>query len=125
MKVLAEKLVLELEPASKVIHHLRDLFPDSFLVGWKYELDGTRADALKKAQRQLAECRTDACVVNGRAYGTGFGYCTPDGQLRHLADKHVLADHLAKRCAGCALFPDTILPLQPASLAAKAAKPEA
>jgi phosphopantothenoylcysteine synthetase/decarboxylase len=90
-----EKLILTLEPASKLIHRLRGLFPASLLVGWKYELDGTRGGALKKARRQLAECQTDACIVNGKAYGAGFGYCTPDGKLRHLADKHALAGHLA------------------------------
>ena len=29
--------------------------------------------------RQLAEGRTDACVVNGPAYGPGFGLVTPTG----------------------------------------------
>ena len=60
------------------------------LIGWKYELNGTRADALAKAWKQLRENGTDACVVNGRAYGTGFGYCTPPDHIAELADKPAL-----------------------------------
>src|SRR5262249_35284680 len=70
----ARDLLLALEPASKLIRSLRDLFPKSRIVGWKYELVGSRADVLAAAIRQLAESRTDACVMNGAAYGSGFGF---------------------------------------------------
>ena len=83
-------LTIELEPASKVITALRSLLPTARLIGWKYELNGTRADALAKAWKQLRENGTDACVVNGRAYGTGFGYCTPPDHIAELADKPAL-----------------------------------
>lgn len=90
----AGDLTIHLEPATKVIHALRPLFPRSLIVGWKYELDGTRTAALGKARRQLEENRTDACVVNGRAFGSGFGFCVPGARLRTLADKPALADFL-------------------------------
>lgn len=71
----AGELVLRLEPATKVISSLRSWFPNALLIGWKYELAGVRAEALARARAQMRENRTDACVVNGRAYGPGFGLC--------------------------------------------------
>ena len=70
------RLNLVLAPATKVLPSLRDLFPSAKIVGWKYELAGTRAGAFEKAWAQLAVCRTDACVLNGAAYGSGFAFCT-------------------------------------------------
>ena len=92
----AGALTLTLAPARKVIAGLRELFPKATLVGWKYELNGTRADALAKAWRQLRECRTDACVVNGRAWGEGFGFCTPPDAVRELPDKTAVAQCLSR-----------------------------
>jgi phosphopantothenoylcysteine synthetase/decarboxylase len=95
-----EVLHLELRPARKLLPALRTMFPAAKLVGWKYELDGTRDEALAKARRQLADCRTDACVLNGSAYGPGFGIVLPDHpEIRHLPDKPSLARELAARCA--------------------------
>lgn len=90
------ELTLRLGPAAKVIGKLRSLFPQAALVGWKYELNGTRADALSRARRQLKENRTDACVLNGRAWGDGFGFCTADGAVRELNDKSALASFLVQ-----------------------------
>jgi hypothetical protein len=70
---------------------LREWFPEAFVVGWKYELDGDRSTALAKGASQSHECRTDACVVNGSAYGKGFGILLPDGTLTEVADKRGLA----------------------------------
>jgi phosphopantothenoylcysteine synthetase/decarboxylase len=98
------RLFLELEPATKVLPQLRGWFPHEYLVGWKYELAGTQTDAFAKAWRQLQDCHTDACVLNGAAYGPGFALClaslssvpcaTADGlahrliQLTNAAIKH-------------------------------------
>jgi phosphopantothenoylcysteine synthetase/decarboxylase len=92
----AGELVLYLEPAPKVIHSLRDLFPASRIVGWKYELVGSRADVLAAAIRQLAENRTDACVMNGTAYGAGFGFLEPKTKPVHFADNSQLCAHLGR-----------------------------
>lgn len=89
-------LTIHLEPATKVIAQTRRLFPKSFLVGWKYELSGSRADALAKARRQLEENHIDACVVNGAAFGTGFGYYRLNRPLEECADKQALIRYLAK-----------------------------
>jgi phosphopantothenoylcysteine synthetase/decarboxylase len=87
-------LTIHLEPATKLISELRQWFPRSLIVGWKYELDGTPADAIGKARRQVIENHTDACIVNGRAYGDGFGFVQSPGFLGHLADKQRLCGFL-------------------------------
>jgi phosphopantothenate---cysteine ligase (CTP) len=87
-------LLLTLTPAEKVIAHLRQLFPVSRIVGWKYELNGRRSDALRMAVQQIDDNRTDVCVVNGDAYGPGFGFVEPQAPLVHCADKSELCSHL-------------------------------
>jgi phosphopantothenoylcysteine synthetase/decarboxylase len=87
-------LTIQLEPATKIISHLREWFPGSVVVGWKYELDGTPTDAIGKAHRQVMENRTDACIVNGRAYGNGFGFVQSSGCRGHIADKQRLCAFL-------------------------------
>ncbi len=83
-------LLAELVPTPKIIAELRDWFPSSRLVGWKYEVDGDRAAVLRLAERQISECRTDACAANGPAYGPGFGLVKTRGQYHHLADMATL-----------------------------------
>jgi phosphopantothenoylcysteine decarboxylase/phosphopantothenate--cysteine ligase len=89
-------ILAELTPTPKIISELRAWFPGAFLAGWKYELESDRAQAVAAARRQMEENRTDACVVNGRAYGVGFGLVTPAGPCRHLAGRKVLFDALEK-----------------------------
>ena len=89
-----DSLTIHLEPARKLIGDLRDLFPQATLVGWKHELVGSRSDALAKAWRQLCENRTDACVLNGRAWGEVFALCTPPDQIHELRDKAEVAQFL-------------------------------
>ena len=86
------RLHLVLAPALKVLPKLRGWFPEARLVGWKYELAGTRDDAFSKAWAQLRACHTDACVLNGAAYGDGFALCQPDGQAQRSADSMALFD---------------------------------
>jgi phosphopantothenoylcysteine synthetase/decarboxylase len=89
------RIHLELEPASKVLPRLRDLFPDARIAGWKFEANGTRADSLAAAARQLREARTDLCVLNGPAWGDGFALCSTPGGVIPLADAAALASELA------------------------------
>ncbi len=86
----AGTLLAELLPTPKIISQLRDWHPRARLVGWKYEVDGNRTDAVALGEKQIAACHTDACVVNGKAYGDGFGLVTGAGQCRHLADTTAL-----------------------------------
>lgn len=90
------ELTLTLDPSAKLIHELRDLFPVSLIVGWKYELIGSRADVLAAAIRQLNESRTDACVMNGAAYGAGFGFLEVKEKPVHAADKEQLCSYLTR-----------------------------
>ena len=90
-----DQLLVELKPTSKIIGELRGWFPQACLVGWKYELDGDRARVIEVAKEQLAANRTNACVVNGAAYGEGFGLVTGAVRSEHLADAPALYGALA------------------------------
>jgi phosphopantothenoylcysteine decarboxylase/phosphopantothenate--cysteine ligase len=90
------KLLVELLPTSKIIAELRGWFPRAKIVGWKFEADGSHADAVAAARRQLAECSTDLCVMNGPAYGEGFGLLGKKGEPAHLPNPPVLFDALEK-----------------------------
>ncbi len=89
------ELLLELKPTPKIIASLRDWFAEAFLVGWKYEVDGDRDSALGQGQTQIVENQTNGCVVNGPAYGNGFGWLSNDHPAEHLADKAELFNNLA------------------------------
>ncbi len=90
------KLLVELVPTPKIIVGLRGWFPRARIVGWKFEADGGRADALNAAKRQIAECSTDLCVANGPAYGEGFGLVAREGKPLHLASGPLLFEALDK-----------------------------
>lgn len=90
------KLLVELLPTLKIIAELRGWFPRAKIVGWKFEAEGKRADAIAAARRQLDECRTDLCVVNGAAYGEGFGLLGKKGEPAHLPSPPLLFDALEK-----------------------------
>jgi phosphopantothenate---cysteine ligase (CTP) len=90
------KLLVELVATPKIIAELRGWFPRTRLVGWKFEADGARADAVSAARRQMAECATDLCVANGPAYGEGFGLVAHDGRVMHLASAPLLFAALDK-----------------------------
>src|SRR5476651_1241484 len=87
-------LTVTLEPAPKVFASLRRMFPASILVGWKFELDGTADEVLAKGRKQMDDCLTDACVLNGHAYGSGFGLISRSGEQVHLPDKAALCRFL-------------------------------
>jgi phosphopantothenoylcysteine synthetase/decarboxylase len=87
-------LTIQLEPAKKVIAELRANFSEGLLVGWKYELEGQTSDAMNKARRQVIENGTDACIVNGRAYGQGFGFVQDARFLGHFGSKERLCSYL-------------------------------
>jgi phosphopantothenoylcysteine decarboxylase/phosphopantothenate--cysteine ligase len=90
------KLLAELLPTPKIIAELRGWFPRAKIVGWKFEADGKRAEAVEAARRQIADCSTDLCVVNGPAYGGGFGLLGRKGNAAHLENPPLLFDALEK-----------------------------
>ena len=88
-------MLVELVPTPKIIAELRGWFPRTRLVGWKFEANGGRAEALRAAERQLADCATDFCVANGPAYGKGFCLVNATEQ-KHLATMEKLFAALSK-----------------------------
>ncbi len=89
-------LLAELVPTPKIIGSLRRFFPASCIVGWKYEVEGDRADVMAKAAEQIRENKTDACVANGSAYGFGFGLIPAAGAPQHFSDLTMLFGALEK-----------------------------
>src|SRR5690242_12326100 len=85
-----EHLLAELVPTPKIIAELRDWFPKANLVGWKYEVEGDQAHVVRQAERQIQQCRTDACVANGPAYGPGFGLVLAGKDRVHFPDAQQL-----------------------------------
>src|SRR5262249_21687522 len=51
-------LLAELVPTKKILGELRAWFPQTPIVGWKYEVDGDRASVLEAARKQIKEYRT-------------------------------------------------------------------
>jgi phosphopantothenoylcysteine decarboxylase/phosphopantothenate--cysteine ligase len=85
----AERLLAELKPTPKIIRELRGWFPRAFLAGWKYELE--EAGAMDRARSQMKECRTNACVVNGRGFfQEAFGLLQEDGSVTRLQNREAL-----------------------------------
>jgi len=91
-----DALTLKLVPTPKILPQLREWFPSAKIVGWKYELEGSRNDVIEKGYRQIEEAHTDACVVNGAAYGEGFGICDGStGTLNEIPTVEMLGSFLA------------------------------
>lgn len=93
----AGNLWLELQPTPKIIARLRDWFPSGLLFGWKYEVDCGRPGILAAGASQLLQTRVDFCVLNGPAYGSGFGLLAPNRPLEHVPDRLELLGNLARR----------------------------
>jgi hypothetical protein len=89
------ELWMRLSPTPKVLSLMRGWFPNGRLVGWKYEANGARGDALARGREQLASHRTDACVVNGPAHGPGYTVLRPGDGDALLPDASALAGWLA------------------------------
>ena len=90
------KLLLELCPTQKIISQLRSWYKKAQIFGWKYEVDGNRLTTFDKAQKQIEENKTNACIINGSAYGNGFGLLKKGNEtLNHLDNTKMLYDTLA------------------------------
>ncbi|MDZ4742414.1 MAG: phosphopantothenoylcysteine decarboxylase [Verrucomicrobiota bacterium] len=68
------KVFIEMQPTVKILPRLRKLYPESRIIGWKYEVDGNQDTAIKKGREQIKTSATDGCVVNGPAWGKGYGF---------------------------------------------------
>jgi phosphopantothenoylcysteine synthetase/decarboxylase len=77
-------LNLVLTPARKILPQLPQLFPVARVIGWKFELEGDQTSALLRGADQIRENGSALCVVNGAAYGNGYGILTPQGALTKM-----------------------------------------
>ncbi len=95
------RLMVELKPTPKLLMGLREWFPNARIIGWKFEVEGGPGDVLQRADAQLTRARSDAVVVNGPAWGSGFGFLRPDQSVEPLRDTKALlariADFLSRR----------------------------
>ena len=89
-------LLAELVPTPKIISKLRVWFPQTCIVGWKFEVDGSKPDVIEKANLQIRENQTNACVANGPAYGEGFGLVDAQGKCAHFLNIEFLFEALEK-----------------------------
>ncbi len=91
-----DPLTLKLVATAKILPQMRGWFPNAKIVGWKYELEGTRDEAVRKALRQIKEANSSACVLNGAAYGPGFGFLQNSTPHQDLATLEALSCFLAE-----------------------------
>jgi len=63
---------LKLKPSPRILPILRSQAPRAKLVGWKWEGATTPEQAEESARRQCTECHTNASVLNGPSYGSGY-----------------------------------------------------
>ncbi|MEK0446901.1 MAG: Phosphopantothenoylcysteine synthetase/decarboxylase [Verrucomicrobiota bacterium] len=91
-----EEVHLVLKPAFKLLPNLSELFPHAKVVGWKFELRGSRAEAITCAQAQLELNHSALCVLNGAAYGDGFGILDHQGLIAQVDTRSELAFWLTR-----------------------------
>lgn len=87
-------LLVELVATPKILPHLPEWFPQGRITGWKYEVDGTPEDALARGERQLESAGTQACVVNGPAWGPGFAWLRRGFPLVRIPSRQELLNSL-------------------------------
>ena len=88
-------LLVELRPTPKLLPGLREWYPQALIVGWKFEVEGLREDALAAGRRQLLEAKSDLCVVNGPAHGPGYTILSDSGSAEWAADAAALLQLLS------------------------------
>ncbi|MBX7157013.1 MAG: DNA/pantothenate metabolism flavoprotein domain protein [Verrucomicrobiae bacterium] len=89
-----EEIIMHLKPTTKIIRSLREWFPKAVLVGWKYEVEGDQQSALAKGREQILTASTDACVVNGPLFGSGFALCQKDKDPAFFSERPDLFEEL-------------------------------
>lgn len=89
------RLLVELRPTPKLLPGLREWYPNARIVGWKYEVEGGPADVLRRGEAQLKAARSDAVVLNGPAWGPGFGFLRPGASVEPMRDPSALVARLA------------------------------
>ena len=94
------ELRVRLAPARTLIGDLRGWFPKAWIVGWKYEVEGSTERAIQLGVDQMARCRTDACVVNGPACDGVFFLCDSSGRTEACPGPAQLIARFVERIPG-------------------------
>jgi phosphopantothenoylcysteine decarboxylase/phosphopantothenate--cysteine ligase len=92
-------LMAELLPTPKIIASLRRMFGPARLFGWKFEVQGGREHAIELGRLQISENQTDFCVVNGPAYGAGYGIVARSEEALDCPTVEELYERLEKLAA--------------------------
>ncbi len=90
------KIHLELVPGPRILPTLRAKAPQAKIVGWKWEADGSLEELMTTARRQIRDCQTDACVLNGPAYGVGYLLIPACGEPVRCSDAAELGHALVR-----------------------------
>jgi phosphopantothenoylcysteine synthetase/decarboxylase len=86
---------LKLKPSPRILPTLRSKAPQAKLVGWKWEAATTLEKAEECARRQCVDCKTNASVLNGPSYGTGYLFLPVNSPGIPCADAETLGSVLA------------------------------
>ena len=90
------RLWMALTPTIKVLPMMRGWFPRARIVGWKYEVEGSPESVVAAAARQFKESGSDTCIVNGPAWGGGFGWCEKGREVVPLDSNQALLEFLVR-----------------------------
>jgi len=94
------KILIELRPSSRVLPTLRSKAPKAKIIGWKWEAGSKPEEAISAAQQQCLNCKTNASVLNGPAYGTGYLLIPAEGGNVPCADARALGEALLRFLKG-------------------------
>jgi phosphopantothenoylcysteine synthetase/decarboxylase len=86
---------LKLKPSPRILPILRSQAPRAKLVGWKWEGATTAEQAEESARRQCIECHTNASVLNGPSYGSGYLFLPVNAPSIPCSDADALGRVLA------------------------------
>jgi len=88
------RIHLEMTPGPRILPTLRTMAPHAKIIGWKWEADGSLEDLMTIARNQIRDCQTDACVLNGPAYGMGYLLVPVRGEPVPCANSNELSEAL-------------------------------
>ena len=72
-----ERWTLELRPLPKIVEQIKQVSPETYLVGFKAEYDVPEEELIERAYRRLREAGMDLIVANDVSReGVGSGYDT-------------------------------------------------
>ena len=88
------KILIELRPSSRVLPTLRSKAPKAKIIGWKWEAGSNPEEAISAAQQQCLNCKTNASVLNGPAYGKGYLLIPAEGKTVPCDNAQALGEAL-------------------------------